>query len=58
MQNHLETLENHILVENIWLMKETTHKKLEVKRTLLNDYKYKDPLDNHLYNFHFHLSLK
>ena len=44
MQNHLETLENHILVKNIWLAKETTHKKLKVKRTLLNDYKYKDAL--------------
>ena len=58
MQNHLEIRGNHTLVENILLEMGTNHKRLKVRMTLLNNYIYKDLLDNHLYNYYPHLLLK
>ena len=53
-----EIQESHILLNETWLQKETNHKRSMVKRTLLNNYRYKDLLGNHLYNYFLHLWLK
>ena len=55
MQNRQGKLENHIPVKNIWLERETNHMKLKEKKISLNNYKYKDLLDSHLYISDSHL---
>ena len=46
-QNHLEKLENHILLGNILLELGTIREKLREKNFLFCNHKYKDLLENH-----------